>query len=156
MTLSKYRLLYRITLHMIIGLFLVQMALLVAVLAVREGTLPQIAVGISTICNAFSLVASLISHWIDFTINTGIREHITIWEELSGIYCNFLLPMVIFHAPYVVALIYSAAIFLSADDAFTKHRLFWFFFESCVAFVAVLIRLILYNRSSSKAPSLMD
>jgi hypothetical protein len=159
MTLSKHRLLYRVTLHTIIGLFLVQMALLIAALAVREGTLPQVAVEISTICNALSLIASLISHWIDFTMNTGIRDHATIWEELSGIWCNFLLPMVIFHAAYIVALVYSAAIFLSADDAFTENRLHWVLYESCVAFVAVIIRLILYsswNRSSSKDPSLMD
>jgi hypothetical protein len=160
MTLSKHRLLYRVTLlYVITGLFLVQITLLVTALAVREGILPQVAVEISTICNALSLIASLISHSIDFTMNTGIRDHATIWEELSGTCCNFLLPMVIFHAPYIVALGYSAAIFLSADDAFTEKRLHWVLYESFVAFVAVIIRWILYsswNRSSSKAPSLMD
>jgi hypothetical protein len=153
MTLSKYRFWYRVALHVIIGLFLVQITLLVTALAVQGETLPQVAVEISTICNAFSLIASLLSHWIDFTMNTGIRDHITIWEELGRIYCNFLLPIAIFHAPYIVALVYSATILLSADDTFTEHRILWVLYESCVAFVAVIIRLILYsnwNRSNSK------
>jgi hypothetical protein len=142
MILPKYRPLYRITLYAMVVSFLVQVVPLVAALTMKGETLPQVAAKISTICNAFSLIAT--SGCVGITVGSmvKIREHITIWQRL-GIACFFFLPAVLFHLPLILALIDSTSVILSANNNFRLHSVLRFSF---VPFAVGITALIVYTK----------
>jgi hypothetical protein len=145
MILPQYKPLYRMSLYAIVVSFLVQVVPLVAALTVKGETLPQVAAKISTICNAFSLIASLVSFWIDFIMPARTEEHITVCERL-GKACLVSLLMVGGHSPFILSWMYSSQIILSTNDALPRSLLFSVLWQSLIPFVAAIIRLILYTK----------
>jgi hypothetical protein len=143
MILPKYRLLYRMSLYAIVVSFLVQFAPLIAALTMKGETLPHVAAVISTICNAFSLIATLSC----FSINVGSRvkiteRHITIWQRIC-IACLFFFPAVLFHLPLILALIDSTSVILSVNNDFRLRSVLGFSF---VPFVVGITALIVYTK----------
>jgi hypothetical protein len=142
MILPKYRLLYRMSLYAIVVSFLVQVAPLIVALTMKGETLPHVAAVISTICNAFSLIATLSC----FSINVGsmvkIRGHVTIWQRIC-IACLFFFPAVLFHLPLILALIDSTSVILSVNNDFRLRSVLGFSF---VPFVVGITALIVYTK----------
>jgi hypothetical protein len=145
MILPQYKPLYRMSLYAIVVSFLVQVVPLVAALTVKGETLPQVAAKISTICNAFSLIASLVSFWIDFVMTGRTRGHITVCERL-GKACLVFFLMVGGHSPFILSWMYSSQIILSTNDASLRSLLFSVLWESLIPFVVAIIRLIVHTK----------
>jgi hypothetical protein len=142
MILPKYRPMYRMALYAMMTLFLVQVISSVAALAMKKETSPQVVAKISIICNILSLIASLPSFWVSSVITERTEEEqITISDRLGRSCCLFLIT-VGYHSPYILSLMSSCLIILSADDALLGKRLLFALLFSAIPFLGAVIGLI--------------